>query len=54
MPEMLQLHAWLAAHIPAGDADPSGTRISHGDFRWVLLAMQVAVGTICCTEAWSL
>ncbi|KAL4449032.1 hypothetical protein ABPG77_007749 [Micractinium sp. CCAP 211/92] len=33
MPEMLQLHAWLAAHIPAGDADPSGTRISHGDFR---------------------
>ncbi|KAL4422623.1 hypothetical protein ABPG75_008820 [Micractinium tetrahymenae] len=33
MPEMLQLHAWLAAHIPANDADPAGTRISHGDFR---------------------
>lgn len=33
MPEMLQLHAWLEAHIPAGDADPAATRISHGDFR---------------------
>lgn len=33
MPEMLSLHGWLAAHIPAGDADPAGTRISHGDYR---------------------
>jgi len=34
MPEMLQLHAWLQAHIPAGDGDAAATRISHGDYRW--------------------
>lgn len=33
MPEMLQLHAWLEAHIPATDPDASVTRISHGDYR---------------------
>ena len=32
-PEMLQLHSWLEAHIPASDSDASDTRISHGDFR---------------------
>jgi aminoglycoside phosphotransferase (APT) family kinase protein len=33
MPEMLQLHKWLEANIPASDNDAAGTRISHGDFR---------------------
>ena len=35
MPEMLQLHAWLEAHIPGTDTDPSLARISHGDYRCV-------------------
>ena len=34
MPEMLQLHAWLQAHVPASDGDASATRITHGDYRW--------------------
>lgn len=33
MPEMAALIRWLGAHIPATDADPSVTRISHGDYR---------------------
>ena len=33
MPEMVSLIAWLQSHIPAEDADPTVTRISHGDFR---------------------
>ena len=33
MPEMMELIAWLQSHIPAEDADPTVTRISHGDFR---------------------
>ena len=36
MPEMVRLMQWLEAHIPAGDDKPSVTRISHGDYRWVL------------------
>ena len=30
---MTRLVAWLQAHVPAEDADPAHTRISHGDFR---------------------
>ncbi|KAK9918804.1 hypothetical protein WJX75_007054 [Coccomyxa subellipsoidea] len=33
LPQMTALIAWLEAHIPAEDGDPSATRISHGDFR---------------------
>ena len=33
MPEMVSLIDWLQSHIPAEDADPTVTRISHGDFR---------------------
>lgn len=33
MPEMLALHAWLEAHLPAGDGAAAATRISHGDYR---------------------
>ena len=33
MPEMMALIGWLQSHIPAEDADPTVTRISHGDFR---------------------
>lgn len=34
MPEMIKLHKWLQANIPAADADESQTRISHGDFKY--------------------
>lgn len=33
LPEMSALAAWLGAHVPDQDADPSATRISHGDYR---------------------
>ncbi|GAB4815191.1 hypothetical protein N2152v2_002237 [Parachlorella kessleri] len=32
MTEMVRLMQWLENHIPAGDDNPSVTRISHGDF----------------------
>lgn len=35
LPHMTALIAWLEAHIPLDDADPSVTRVSHGDFRRV-------------------
>ena len=36
LPEMLRLGEWLAAHIPLNDSDPAITRISHGDFRFIM------------------
>lgn len=33
MPEMMQLHAWLQANVPASDDDASQTRIAHGDYK---------------------
>ena len=41
MPEMLQLHSWLESHIPAGDSEAAGARISHGDYRWAGLCWLV-------------
>ncbi|KFM24210.1 Acyl-CoA dehydrogenase family member 11 [Auxenochlorella protothecoides] len=35
LPEMVALSEWLSENIPAADADPSRTRITHGDFRRV-------------------
>lgn len=41
LPEMMELIGWLKAHIPADDNDPSVGRISHGDYRFALLAKHV-------------
>ena len=35
LPEMQQLIQWLETHVPAADSDPSQTRISHGDYRYI-------------------
>ncbi len=42
MPEMMDIIAWLQSHIPAGDADPTVTRISHGDFRYAASVLTMA------------
>lgn len=33
MPEMMRLHAWLEAHVPATDGAADATCVSHGDYR---------------------
>ena len=43
MPEMMTLIGWLQSHIPAEDADPTVTRISHGDFRCAAIAHTVSL-----------
>lgn len=42
MSEMMHLIGWLQSHIPAEDADPTVTRISHGDFRCTAIAHTVS------------
>ena len=43
MPEMMALIGWLQSHLPAEDADPTVTRISHGDFRCAAIAHTVSL-----------
>ena len=67
--EMTSLIAWLEANVPADDADPAVTRISHGDYRcvcmqslfWLLshaplpsLLGLLCMQSCCCLPCWAL
>ncbi|KAK2080362.1 hypothetical protein QBZ16_000215 [Prototheca wickerhamii] len=52
--EMTSLAAWLAANVPADDADPARTSLTHGDFRLDNMVLDARSGDVLAVLDWEL